>query len=129
MPVIPGAHGEASMTVDQAHTATSLGSGNVPTLGTPALIALLERAASNAVRRQLAPGEETVGTMVNIRHLAPTAIGRRVRAEATVTAVNDRTITFTVKAFDSTSVVGEGTHERVIIDREQFIWKAAARGA
>jgi fluoroacetyl-CoA thioesterase len=130
MTVTPGMKGEASLTVDQQHTASALGSGNVPTLGTPALIALMERAAANVARRGLEPGEETVGTMVNIRHLIPTPIGKRIRAEATVTAVDGRKICFDVRAFDAAGdVIGEGTHERVVVDREQFVWKAAMRGA
>jgi len=130
MAVTPGMKGEASLTVDQAHTATALGSGNVPTLGTPALIGLMERAAASVARRGLEPGEETVGTMVNVRHLVPTSIGKRVRAEATVSAVDGRKITFEVRAYDSSgTTIGEGTHERVVVDREQFIWKAAMRGA
>src|SRR5579884_3317819 len=98
MAVTTGMRGEAALTVDQSHTASALGSGNVPTLGTPALVALMERAAVNVARRGLEPGEETVGTMVNIRHLIPTPIGKRIRAEATVTAVDGRKICFDVRA-------------------------------
>jgi fluoroacetyl-CoA thioesterase len=128
MPVTPGMRGEASMTVDQAHTASALGSGNVPTLGTPAVVTLLERAAVNAVRRGLEEGQETVGTLINIRHLSPTAIGKHVRAQAIVTGVEGRTITFEVSATDPSGKIAEGTHERIIVNREQFIWKAASRG-
>jgi len=130
MALTPGMRGEASLTVDQSHTAGALGSGSLPTLGTPALIALMERAAANVARRGLETGQETVGTMVNVRHLVPTSIGKRVRAEATVSMVDGRTITFDVRACDSSgTILGEGTHERVVVDREQFIWKAAMRGA
>jgi fluoroacetyl-CoA thioesterase len=129
MAVIPGLRGEAALTVDTSHTASALGSGNLPTLGTPALIALIERAAVNAIRRALQDGEESVGVMVNVRHLAPTPLGKRVRAEATVTAVDGRRISFDVRASDAVAVIAEGTHDRVLVDREDFIWKAAARGA
>lgn len=129
MPVTPGMRGEASLTVDQSHTASASGSGNLPTLGTPALVALLERAAVNAIRRGLADGEESVGTQISVRHLVPTPLGKRIRAEAVVTGVDGRRITFDVRASDATAVVGEGTHERLIVDREQFIWQAAARGS
>ncbi len=128
MPVTPGMRGEASITVEQSHTASAMGCGNLPTLSTPALAALIERAATNAVRRGLGEGEETIGTMINVRHLAPTPIGKRVRAEAVVTAVNGRSISFNVRAADAVADVGEGTHERMVVDREQFIWKAASRG-
>jgi predicted thioesterase len=126
--ITSGMRGEASLTVDQSHTASTSGSGNVPTLGTPSLVALIERAAVNAVRRGLEEGEETVGTMISIRHLAPTPIGKRVRAEAVVTAVDGQTIRFDVRASDSAANVAEGTHERAIVDREQYIWRAASRG-
>ncbi len=130
MPISVGMRGEASLTVDQSHTAAALGAGNLPTFGQPALVALLERAAVNAIRRGLGEGEESVGKMIDIRYVAPTAIGKRVRAEAVVTAVAGRTVTFAVRAFDATGgVVGEGTHERLIVDRDQFIWNAASRGA
>lgn len=129
MAVTTGLRGEAALTVDTSHTASAFGSGNLPTLGTPALVALLERAAVTAIRRALQPGEESVGVMVNVRHLAPTPLGKRVRAEATVTSIDGRRITFDVRASDAVAVIAEGTHERVLVDREDFVWKAAARGA
>ena len=128
MAVTPGMRGEASLTVDQAHTASALGSGNVPTLGTPALVALLERAAVHAVRKGIESGQETVGTLVSVRHLSPTPIGKHVRALAVVTGVEGRTITLEVSASDSSGKIAEGTHERVVVNREQFIWNAASRG-
>lgn len=128
MAITPGMHGEASLTVEQSQTAAAQGSGNVPTLGTPALVALVERAAVNAVRRGLEPGEETVGTAINLQHQAPTSIGKRVRASAEVVEVDGRRIRLTVRAFDATGIIGEGTHERAVVDRDQFIWKAASRG-
>src|SRR5438105_10554005 len=90
MAISPGMQGQASLTVDQSHTARASGSGSLPTLGTPALIALLERAAVNAVRRGLEEGQESVGTMVNVRLLHPTALGKHVRAEAVVTSFDGR---------------------------------------
>jgi predicted thioesterase len=129
MEVQVGMKGQAAVTVDQSNTAAALGSGSVPSFGTPALVALIERAAVNAIRNRLEEGQETVGVQVSIRHTAPTPVGKRVRAEATVTGVEGRRITFNVTAADSSGSVGDGTHERVIIDREQFIWKLATRGA
>lgn len=129
MRVQVGMRGQAAITVDQTNTASALGSGAVPSFGTPALVALMERAAVNAVRHHLDEGQETVGTLVNVRHSAPTPVGKRVRAEATVTAVEGRRIAFAVTAADASGPVGEGTHERVVVDREQFIWKLATRGA
>lgn len=129
MALTVGMRGEASLVVGQAHTASSLGTGNLPTLGLSALIALLERAAINAIRRGLEPGEESIGTMARVRQITPVALGKRIRAEAVVTGVHDQGVTFEVRASDSTSVIGEGTLERTIVNREQFIWNAASRGA
>jgi predicted thioesterase len=129
MPIVVGMRGEASITVDQSHTAAAFGTGNVPTLAEAALVALLERAAVNAIRRGLGDGEESIGRMIDVRHLAPTPIGKRVRAEAVVTSVEGRTVRFSVRASDAFADVGEGIHERLVIDREQFIWSAASRGA
>ena len=123
-----GAKGDASVTVNTTNTALAMGSGNVPAFATPALVALMERAAVEAIRRQLEGGEETVGSMISIRHLAPTPIGKRVRAEAVVTAVDGRKITFTVNAWDAVEKVGEGTHERVLIDRDRFVFSLAKKG-
>jgi fluoroacetyl-CoA thioesterase len=129
MPVQIGMKGQAAVTVDQKNTASALGSGALPCFGTPALVALMERAAVNAVRYHLDDGQETVGTLVSVRHTAPTPVGKRVHAEATVTAVEGRRISFTVTAADASGSVGEGTHERFVVDREQFVWKLATRGA
>ncbi|HEX5416037.1 MAG TPA: thioesterase [Chloroflexota bacterium] len=129
MAITPGMHGGATITVDQSHTAAAHGVGNLPILSTPALVALVERAAVNAVRRGLEPGEETFGTAISLQRRAPTSIGKQIRAQAEVVEVADRRIRLTVQASDSSGVIAEGTHERAIVDRDQFIWQAAARGA
>ncbi|HLG50469.1 MAG TPA: hotdog domain-containing protein [Chloroflexota bacterium] len=130
MAVTPGMKGEASIIVDQTHSASASGSANLPTLGLSALVSLLERAAANAARRGLEQGQETIGTRVEVRQHTPVPLGKRIRAEAVVTAVNGETITFSARAFDvSGQPVAEGVLERAIIDREQFIWSAALRGA
>lgn len=129
MAITRGLRGEASVIVNETNIASKLGSGSVPVFGTPALIALMERAAVNALRSHLEEGEDSVGVSVNVRHLAATPMGKRVRAEAEVTAVEGKKITFAVRAFDSQEKVGEGTHERVLIDREAFIWKIASKGS
>ena len=124
-----GLTGQAAVTVDQKNTAAALGSGAVPAFATPALVALMERAAMNAIRDHLEDGQESVGTLVNVRHTSPTPVGKRVKAEAVLTAIDGRKLVFSVKAEDASGSVGEGTHERVLIDREQFIWKLATKGA
>lgn len=92
-------------------------------------MALLERAACNGIRRFLEDGQESVGASISIRHTAPTPVGKRAYAQAVVTAVAGRRITFTVSARDGVGPIGEGTRERVLIDREQFVWTLAERGA
>lgn len=123
----PGLTGQANTTVDQTNTAASLGSGLVPVYGTPALIALLELAAVHAVAESLPPGSTSVGTHLNVRHLAATPIGMAVRATATLTAVDGRRLTFTVEAHDEVEKVGEGTHTRVIVDAARFVQRAEAK--
>lgn len=129
MAITRGLRGEASVIVNETNTASKLGSGSVPVFGTPALVALMERAAINALRPHLDEGQDSVGVSVNVKHLAATPMGKRVRAEAEVTAVEGKKITFAVRAFDSQEKVGEGVHERVLIDREAFIWKIASKGS
>lgn len=121
MTLTSGLSGEATTTVDHTNTAASLGSGLVPVYGTPALIALLELAAVHAVADSLPPGATSVGTHLDVRHLAATPVGMRVRAAATLTAVEGRRLIFSVEAHDEVEKIGEGTHTRVIVDVERFL--------
>src|SRR5436190_13761142 len=116
MPISPGMQGDASLTVDQSHTAGAPGGSNLPTLGLPALIALIERAASNAIRRGLDDGDVTVGTYIEVRYHTPVPIGKHVHAEAEVTAFEGRTVHFAVRATDSTRSIAEGRHERGVVN-------------
>ncbi len=128
MAIGKGLRGEASVIVNESNIASKLGSGSLPVFGTPALIALMERAAVNALRPHLDEGQDSVGVAVNVRHLAATPMGKRVQAEAQVTAVEGNRIVFAVKAYDAVEMVGEGTHERVLVDRDSFMWKVASKG-
>jgi len=94
---------------------------------TPQLVALMELSAINAIRPYLSPGEGSVGTKVEISHLAATPVGMTVRAVATLTAVAGKKLTFTVEAYDDREKVGEGSHERYIIDTAKFLAKVAAK--
>lgn len=123
----PGLTGQASTTVDQTNTAASLGSGLVPVFGTPALIALLELAAVHAVAAHLPPGSTSVGTHLDVRHLAATPIGMSVRAIATLTQIDGRRLTFAVEAWDEVEKVGEGSHTRVIVEAARFMQRAEAK--
>ena len=125
--IAPGMRGEATTIVNETNVASKMGSGALPVFATPAMIALMERAAVNALRPHLENGDDSVGIAVNIKHVAATPMGKQVRAEATVTAFDGRRITFAVKAFDSKEMIGEGTHERALIDRDAFMWKVASK--
>lgn len=123
----PGLIGEANTIVDDTNTAASLGSGLVPVFGTPALIALLELAAVHAVAESLPHGSTSVGTHLDVRHLAATPIGMAVRATATLTRVDGRRLTFAVEAYDEVEKVGEGSHTRVIVEAARFVQRADAK--
>ncbi len=112
-----------SLIVEREHTAKQLGSGSVEVLATPMLIALMEAAALDAVQGYLAEGWTTVGTRVEVEHMRATPLGGRVTAEATLIKRGDQVLEFTVQAWDSFGAVGQGTHTRVIIDRDRFMSK------
>jgi predicted thioesterase len=121
-----GARGVATVQVKAENTALALGSGDVPAFGTPALVALVEHAAVAALAGGLEPGETTVGTWLEIAHLAATPVGAAVRAEAELIAVEGRKLTFAVVAFDDRQKVGEGRHQRMRVARDRFLSKLAA---
>jgi len=123
----PGLTGEVTTRVDTSNTAQSLGSGLVPVYGTPALIALLELAAVSAIANALPPGSTSVGTHLDVSHLAATPLGMVVHGRATLTAVEGRRLTFAVEAYDDVEKVGEGTHTRVVVDAERFVQRAEAK--
>ena len=115
-----GLTGSAGLTVAAEHTAPHVGSGVVKVLATPVLVNLLEAAALDAAERHVAPGHQTVGIRLDVRHFAATPVGMRVDARAEITGVDGRTITFRVWAEDDVECVGEGTHQRVIITLDKF---------
>jgi predicted thioesterase len=102
-------------------TAIALGSGSVPVLATPRLVAWLEAAAVAAVDGAIEDGWTTVGTLIDLQHLAPTAVGRHVEAHATVTSFDGRTIEFELSATDDRTTIATGRHTRVIVDVERFV--------
>lgn len=121
MSITIGLVGEQTTTVTETLTAQTFGSGSLPVYATPALIALME-AASVAAINQLLPADQTsVGTSISIKHLAASALGQTIRARAEVTQIEGRQITFTVQAWDSKQLIGEGTHVRFIVDIERFM--------
>ncbi|MGW8270131.1 MAG: thioesterase family protein [Burkholderiales bacterium] len=116
----PGLTGSASLTVAEEHTAPRVGSGRVHVLATPVMINLIEAAALEAVERLLPAGHQSLGTLLNVRHIAATPVGMRVTAQAEVIAVDGRTIRFRVEARDERELIGEGEHERVVVNVAKF---------
>jgi predicted thioesterase len=106
--------------VGEEHTAPRVGSGKVHVLATPVMINLFEAAALAAVEECLSQGFQSLGTVLNVRHIAATPVGMRVRATAEVTAVEKRTIHFRVEAHDERDLIGDGTHERVVVNVQKF---------
>ncbi len=105
-------------------TAVEMKSGSLKVLATPAMMCLMEQAAAELVDHNLPDDLTSVGIAVNISHKAPTPIGLTVRAEAVITKIDGRKITFDVKAFDDIDEIGSGTHERLIVNKEKFQAKA-----
>ncbi|MCU0806001.1 MAG: thioesterase family protein [Burkholderiales bacterium] len=118
--VAPGLKGKAGLVVTHQQTAPHVGSGRVPVLATPVMVNLLEAAALDALERFLPEGHQSLGTDLNVRHLAATPVGMRVTAHAEVTAVDGRTVTFRVWAEDEVEPIGEGTHVRVVVNVARF---------
>jgi len=122
-----GLVGEAIAVVTIAELASALGSGRLDVYGTPAMLGLIERAAVNAVDHLLPVESTTVGTRLDVHHLAPSPLGIQVRARAELVRVEGRTLSFTVEAFDAVDKIGEGTHERAIVDAERLLRRASAK--
>lgn len=122
-----GLRGRATMRVTHDKTAEAWGSGDVPVFGTPSLVALLETAAVNAVAGRLDPGETTVGTWLDISHLAATPVGVDVSAEAELVAIEGRKLTFIVVAHDPRNKIGECRHHRIIVSRDRFLSKVQGK--
>ena len=111
----------SELTVTDDVTAISVGSGDMPVLATPMLLALMENAAMSAVKEELTEGCTTVGGYISSSHLKPSKIGEVVKAEAEVTKVEGKKIEFKVAAYSGETLLGEGTHLRFIVEREKFM--------
>lgn len=116
-----GMKADIELVVLQEHTAMSFGSGFVKVLATPMMIGLMEKAALIAVDEHLGDGFATVGTIVNIKHMAATPVGMKVKAVAVLTNIEGKKLTFDIEAYDEKEKIGEGTHERYIIDLAKFL--------
>ena len=113
----------SEMVVALSNCAVTMGSGDLEVFATPAMVALMENAAMSAVAPALPQGSTTVGAEMNTTHIKPSAIGAKVRAVATLTAVEGRKLTFDVEACDEVGAIGKGTHVRFIVDKERFMAK------
>jgi|SRR5438874_6340060 len=116
----PGLEGEVGLLVSEEHTAPRVGSGAIHVLATPVMINLFEAAALAAVEKLLPPGHQSLGTVLNVRHIAATPVGMRVTATAKVERIDGRTIYFRLEARDEREVIGDGLHERVVVNVAKF---------
>ena len=123
----PGLIGTTEIVVGTRDTAPHIGSGKIKVLATPVMVSLMEEAALNAVEGLLPPGHQTVGTRLDISHTAATPVGLRVTARAELTRVDGRRLTFRVWADDERERIGEGTHERIVVDVSRFDVRAQAK--
>ncbi|HVB60892.1 MAG: thioesterase family protein [Ktedonobacteraceae bacterium] len=120
-----GMTGEAATLVVHENTAAAVGAGGVEVFGTPMMVALMENAAWGAVADDLDQGYVTVGTLVNVKHLGATPLGQHIRAKAELIEIDGRRLVFKVEAFDEQKKIGEGTHERYIVNLERFMQRLA----
>jgi fluoroacetyl-CoA thioesterase len=121
MPTLkPGLVGHASLRVGEEHTAPQIGSGRVHVLGTPVMINLMESAALDAAEHLLPDGHQSLGIHLDVSHVAATPVGMQVRATAEVVDVTGNRITFKVEAHDEMDLIGEGSHQRIIVDVSRF---------
>lgn len=123
LPLIPGRTCEHTLIVSREHLAVTMKSGDLPVLATPALVALMEWAARDAVAPCLSPEQTTVGVSINIKHLRPSPLGGVIIAQATLEAVDGKRLMFNIIATQAGITVGEATHERFIVDRDKFLDK------
>lgn len=127
MPLEPGLIAEIQHTVAESDTAAAYGSGLVPVLSTPHLIALMENAAQKAMQPFLGSEQTAVGTRIEMQHLAATPVGMGVTVRAEVIAVDGRRVRFSIKAWDARECIGTCIHERAIIDRNRFMERVAKK--
>jgi fluoroacetyl-CoA thioesterase len=120
MDLEPGLRGTAEVLVGEEHTAPRIGSGKVHVLATPVMINLIEAAALAAIEHLLPAGYQSLGTHLDVRHVAATPVGMKVTATAVVASVSGRTVSFRVEARDPVDVIGHGTHERVMVNVAKF---------
>ena len=127
MEITVGMKGIAQTVVEREDTAQEVGSGSLLVYAPPCMVALMEGAACEAIAQALAEGQTTVGTALNIEHISATPVGLEVRAEATVTSVDGKVISFEVHAFDEAGEIGRGSHTRVVVNSQKFLDKTYSK--
>ena len=127
MEITVGMKAEVSVLVEREDTAAEVGSGSLLVYATPCMVALMEGAACEAIAPAIPEDKTTVGIELNISHLSATPVGLEVRAEAEVTAVEGKIITFSVTAYDEAGKIGEGTHKRCIVSSQRFLDKTYSK--
>ena len=123
----PGMSREESFLIENEHSAIHVGSGSLRVLATPWMIAFMENTARRLMAERLPAGYSSVGAHVDVRHLAPTPVGRRLRVRTEVVAVDGLKVTFAVAAWDDQEQVGVGEHLRVVIDEARFLKRVASK--
>ena len=119
----PGLEAQKTDTVTEENTAAAWGSGTLAVYATPAMIALMEGTAVSAVESLLPNGWSTVGTDLRVKHISATALGKKISAKAELILVDGRALSFKVQAFDEAGIIGEGVHDRCIVESEKFLAK------
>jgi fluoroacetyl-CoA thioesterase len=123
----PGLEGHAEIVVGDQHTAPRIGSGRVAVLATPVMINLMEAAALDAVENLIPVGHQSLGTHLDVRHIAATPVGMKVRATAKLLSVDGRTLEFRVEAHDEKDLIGDGAHTRLVVNVERFDQRVQAK--
>ncbi|MDY2618518.1 MAG: thioesterase family protein [Oscillospiraceae bacterium] len=123
----PGIKAEKSLTVTDANTAKTMGSGTLDVFATPAMVALIEQTAYTSIESELEPGWGSVGTSLNIQHLSATPVGMTVTATTELVEVDRRRLVFHAEVYDEKGLVGKGTHERFLVENVKFQAKADAK--
>ena len=122
-----GIKGTLKSVVTEEKTAEAMGSGELAVYATPAMIALMEETAYKSIAPELEEGAGSVGTLMEVKHVAASPIGMKIKCQTEVTEVDGRRVVFKVQAFDEQGLIGEGTHERFIIQNEKFQKKADSK--
>jgi fluoroacetyl-CoA thioesterase len=123
----PGMVEENQFSVDDSHSASQIGSGDLRVLATPAMISFMEKTSHRLLINHLPPGQTSVGTKVEVRHLAPTPMGSTVKVRSEVLQVEGLRVKFLIQAWDDQEQIGEGLHERAVIDEKRFLKRVASK--